>query len=155
MPSPSFACAKFISTAATIGANHKPNSHKTNGIYAEVLFAQGTAHSSYSLVISTMRIFKYSSNVSLWLHALGTTLLAITILAAAPKHQSGKFVFPTFVDGTSVGGVGWLQRASPAYVVVFGILLAPYALTARKEYVAQSPSVFSSTFRIRCKRTYD
>ena len=69
------------------------------------------------------------------LHALGTTSLAITILAAAPKHQSSKFIFRTFVDGTSVGGVGWLQRASPAYVVVFGTLLTQYALTGRKAYV--------------------
>jgi hypothetical protein len=40
--SPSFACANFISTAATIGTNYKPNSHKTIGIYAAVLIAQGT-----------------------------------------------------------------------------------------------------------------
>jgi hypothetical protein len=43
--SPSFACANFISTAATIGTNYKPNSHKTIGIYAAVLIAQGTMQS--------------------------------------------------------------------------------------------------------------
>jgi hypothetical protein len=43
IPSSSFACANFISTAATIGTNYKLNSHKTIGIYAAVLtIAQGT-----------------------------------------------------------------------------------------------------------------
>ena len=46
VPSPSFACANFISTAATIGTNYKPNSHKTIGIYAAVLISQGTTQSS-------------------------------------------------------------------------------------------------------------
>jgi len=46
VPFPSFACANFISTAATIGTNYKPNSHKTIGIYAAVLIAQGTTQSS-------------------------------------------------------------------------------------------------------------
>jgi hypothetical protein len=75
MPSPSFACANFISITATIATNYKPNSHKTIGIYAEVFFAQGTAQSSYFLVIPTkpdagtintfgVHIFKYLNNVS-------------------------------------------------------------------------------------------
>jgi hypothetical protein len=42
LTSHSFACANFISTAATIGTNYQPNSHKTIGIYAAVLIAQGT-----------------------------------------------------------------------------------------------------------------
>jgi hypothetical protein len=46
VPSLSFACANFISTAATIGTNYKPNSHKTVGIYAAVLIAQGMTQSS-------------------------------------------------------------------------------------------------------------
>jgi hypothetical protein len=46
VPSPSFACANFISTAATIGTNYKPNSHKTIGIYAAVLIGQGKTQSS-------------------------------------------------------------------------------------------------------------
>jgi len=65
---------------------------------------------------------------SVWWHALSTTSLAIAILVAAPKHQSGKFVFRTFIDSTGVGGIGWSQRASPAYVAVIGILMAQYTL---------------------------
>ena len=49
--SPSFACANFISTAATIGTNYKPNSHKTIGIYAVVLIAQGTTQSFPYLIL--------------------------------------------------------------------------------------------------------
>ncbi|KAH9975093.1 APC amino acid permease [Lactifluus volemus] len=119
----SFACANFISTAATIGTNYQPNSRKTVGIYAAVLFIQG--------MINTfgVRILKYLNNVSVWWHALGTTSLIIAILAAAPKHQSDKFVFRTFIDGTGVDGIGWSQRASPAYVALIGILMAQYTLT--------------------------
>lgn len=40
-PSPSFACATFISTVSTIGTNYQPNARKTIGIYAAVLFSQG------------------------------------------------------------------------------------------------------------------
>ena len=76
-----------------------------------------------------MHILKYLNNVSVWWHALGTTSLVIAILAAAPKHQSAKFVFQTFIDGTGVNGIGWSQRASSAYVAVIGILMAQYTLT--------------------------
>lgn len=79
-----------------------------------------------------VHILKYLNNVSVWWHALGTTSLVIAILAAAPKHQSGKFVFRTFIDGTGVdGAVGWSQLASPAYVAVIGILMAQYTLTGQ------------------------
>lgn len=54
------------------------------------------------------------------------------ILAAAPSHQSGHFVFSTFIDGTGVDGVGWSERASPAYVAVIGILMAQYTLTGKE-----------------------
>ncbi len=60
---------------------------------------------------------------------MGTTALVIAILAAAPTHQSGHFVFSTFIDGTGIDGVGWSERASPAYVAVIGILMAQYTLT--------------------------
>ncbi len=76
-----------------------------------------------------VHILGYLNNVSVWWHALGTTSLVIAILSAAPKHQSGKFVFRTFIDGTGIDGVGWSERASPAYVAVIGILMAQYTLT--------------------------
>jgi hypothetical protein len=82
-------------------------------------------------------ILKYLNNVSIWWHAVGTTSLVIAILAAAPKHQSSKFVFQTFIDGTGVDGVGWSQRASPAYVAVIGILLAQYTLTGLVMHVTR------------------
>jgi amino acid transporter len=75
-----------------------------------------------------VHIRKHLNNVSVWWHILGTTTIIIAILAAAPKHQSEKFVFRTFIDDTGVGGVGWSQRASPAYVAVIGILMAQYTL---------------------------
>jgi amino acid transporter len=75
-----------------------------------------------------VHVRKYMNSVSVWWHVLGTTAIVIAILAAAPKHQSGKFVFRTFIDNTGVDGIGWSQRASPAYVAVIGILMAQYTL---------------------------
>ncbi|KAF8621430.1 hypothetical protein AX15_007790 [Amanita polypyramis BW_CC] len=76
-----------------------------------------------------VRFLHYLNNVSVWWHALGTFVLVVAILAKAPHHQSGEFVFRTFRDGTGVDGVGWSARASPAYVVIIGILMAQYTLT--------------------------
>jgi amino acid transporter len=81
-----------------------------------------------------VRILKHLNNVSVWWHALGTTSLVIAILSAAPKHQNGKFVFRTFIDRTGLDGVGWSQRASPAYVALIGILMAQYTLTGRDSH---------------------
>jgi len=75
-----------------------------------------------------VHIRKYMNSVSVWWHVLGTTAIIISTLASAPKHQSGKFVFCTFIDSTGVDGIGWSQRASPAYVAVIGILMAQYTL---------------------------
>jgi len=119
----SYAVANFISTAATLQTDFVPSAKTTIGIYAAVLTAQG--------LINTfgVHLLKYLNNISVWWHAVGTTALVIAILAAAPSHQSAHFVFRTFIDNTGVDGVGWSERASPAYVVVIGILMAQYTLT--------------------------
>lgn len=67
-----------------------------------------------------VHLLKYLNNISVWWHAVGTSALVIAILAKAPTHQSGSFVFSTFIDGTGVDGLGWGARASHAYVVVIG-----------------------------------
>ena len=52
------------------------------------------------------------------------------MLAKAPIHQSGRFVFATFYDGTGVApDVGWSVRASPAYVAACGVLMSQYTIT--------------------------
>lgn len=119
----SFACATFIATVSTFGTDFIPTPRIVIGIYAAVLVGQG--------LINTfgVHLLRYLNNVSVWWHALGTTALVIAILAKAPTHQSGHFVFRTFIDGTGVDGEGWSQRASPAYVVIIGILMAQYTLT--------------------------
>ncbi|TCD61883.1 hypothetical protein EIP91_007787, partial [Steccherinum ochraceum] len=119
----SYACANFISTAATFQTDFVPSAKTTIGIYAAVLVAQG--------LINTfgVHLLKYLNTISVWWHAVGTTAVVIAILAAAPKHQSGEFVFRTLIDNTGLDGVGWGDRASHAYVVVIGILMAQYTLT--------------------------
>ncbi|KZT01961.1 amino acid transporter [Laetiporus sulphureus 93-53] len=119
----SFACATFISTLATFDTDFVPEARITIGIYAAVLIAQG--------LINTfgVHLLKYLNNVAIFWNALGTTALVIAILVTAPKHQTGHFVFQTFIDNTGIDGMGWSQRASPAYVAVIGILMAQYSLT--------------------------
>ena len=122
---PSFGCANFISTLATFNTGFVPEARITIGIYAAVLISQG--------LINTfgVHLLKYINNVSVWWHAVGTTSLVIAVLAAAPTHQSPKFVFRTFIDNTGVDAPGWGERASPAYVAVIGILMAQYTLTGK------------------------
>jgi hypothetical protein len=96
------------------------------GIYAAVLFSQGLTNTF------GVHILHYLNNVSVWWHALGTTSLVIAILAKAPKHQSAKFVFQTFIDGTGPSGQGWGDRASHAYVVVIGVF--PFSSLSFQEY---------------------
>lgn len=83
-------------------------------------------------MISVISLSRPYSPCSCAVTTVGTVSLAIAVLAKAPTHQSAKFVFTTFVDGTGVDPndpVGWSQRASPAYVAVIGILMAQYTLT--------------------------
>ncbi|KAI0073333.1 APC amino acid permease [Panus rudis PR-1116 ss-1] len=118
----SFACANFISTVATLNTDFAPTTRTTLGVYAAVLVAQG--------LINTfgVNILKHLNNISIWWHGAGTLAIVIAILAAAPSHQSARFVFQKFVDNTGVSGDGWSQIASPAYVVVIGMLTSQYSL---------------------------
>ncbi|GJE96097.1 APC amino acid permease [Phanerochaete sordida] len=119
----SYAAANFISTACTFDTGFEPSAKTTIGIYAGVLILQG--------LINTfgVHLLRQMNNVSIWWHAVGTTVLVIAILAKAPSHQSAKFVFTQFIDNTGTDGVGWSLRASPAYLVVVGILFSQYTLT--------------------------
>ncbi|TFK38346.1 APC amino acid permease [Crucibulum laeve] len=119
----SFACANFVSTACTLKTSFVPTPNTTIGIYAAVLFTQGLTNTF------GVHLLHYLNNISVWWHAVGTFSLAVAILAKAPHHQSGHFVFRTFIDGTGAAGEGWGSRASNAYVAVIGILMAQYTLT--------------------------
>jgi hypothetical protein len=92
-------------------------SPKTNiGVYAAVLFSQGLIN---TFGVSTLHQL---NNVSVFWHAVGSVSVITAILAKAPTHQSGSFVFKQFLDATGVDGAqGWGERASPAYVVVVGV----------------------------------
>lgn len=81
-----------------------------------------------------VHLLKHINTLAVYWNALGTTAVAIAVLAAAPSHQSAHFVFTGFVDGTGVvqqdgSSVGWATRASVAYVAIIGILIAQYSLT--------------------------
>lgn len=84
----------------------------------------------------------------MWWNTLGTLFVIISVLTAAPKHQSSEFVFWTFVDRTGVdGGVGWSQRASPAYVALVGMLMAQWTLTGQSTCLPET-SVFLTGFQV-------
>lgn len=86
--------------------------------------------SQFTASISSGFIGLYRRTTSSSLILVGTTSIVIAVLIKAPTYRSAKFVFATFIDGTGVdGGLGWSQRASPAYVAVVGLLLAQYTLT--------------------------
>jgi amino acid transporter len=104
-----------------VKSDYTPTPAKTVGIYAAVLVSHG--------VVNTfgVHILRYLNNTSILLHSAGVTALAIAVLAKAPTHQSAKFVFSTFYDGT--GDPGWSVRASPAYVACCGALMSQYTLT--------------------------
>jgi amino acid transporter len=118
----SFGCAGLISTTATVmNPSYSPTAGKVIGIYAAVLISHGLVNSF------GVHILRYLNNSSIILHSLGVASLAIAVVAKAPTHQSAKFVFATFYDGT--GDPGWSVRASPAYVAIIGILLSQYTIT--------------------------
>ncbi|KAI0537301.1 amino acid/polyamine transporter I [Xylaria digitata] len=121
----SFGLAGLIATAATVkSVDYEPTPAKTIGIYAAVLVSHGLVNTF------GVRVLKYLNNVSIILHSAGVTALAVAVLAKAPKHQPASFVFGYLNDGTGVdGNPGWSERASPAYLVVCGSLLAQYTLT--------------------------
>lgn len=79
-----------------------------------------------SFGVKTLGLLNYASVAC---HSLGVTGLIIALLAKAPTHRTGSEVFQLFYDGTGVDGVGWAQRASPAYVCVISILTAQYTIT--------------------------
>jgi amino acid transporter len=119
----SFGLAGLIATTATVKNDYTPQPRHVIGIYAAVLL-------SHVLVNwFGVHILRYLNNSSIILHSLGVGGLAIAVVAKAPTHMTAKQVFATFNDGTGVDGVGWSERASPAYVAICGILLAQYTIT--------------------------
>ena len=119
----SFGLAGLISTTATVNSSYSPTPGKTIGIYAAILISHG--------LINTfgVHVLRYLNNSSIILHSLGVSAIAIAVLAKAPTHQSAKFVFATFYDGTGVE-IGWSMRASPAYVAACGALMSQYTLVS-------------------------
>ncbi|KAI0473302.1 amino acid/polyamine transporter I [Xylariaceae sp. FL0804] len=121
----SFGLAGLIATAATVqNPDYEPSASKTIGIYAAVLVSHGLVNTF------GVTLLRYLNNVSIVLHSAGVTALCVAVLAKAPTHQSASFVFGYFNDATGEDGhEGWSRRASPAYVVLCGCLLAQYTLT--------------------------
>ena len=118
-----FSLANLISTTAEVSNGYKASAGKTLGILAVVLLS----HVLINLL--NVRTLRYMIYTSIVLNTVGVLCLAIAVLAKAPTHQPGRFVFSTFYDGTGVNGhEGWSIRASPAYVAVVGVLMSQYTI---------------------------
>lgn len=118
-----FGLANLVSTTATVGTSYTPTAGRTLGIFAALL-------SSHAVINSFgVHLLRYLNNTSIVLHSVGIGCFCIAVLAKAPIHQSAKFVFATFYDGTGVDGIGWGIRASPAYVAACGVLMSQYTIT--------------------------
>ena len=120
-----FGGAGLISTLASV-RGYEPTAGKTLGIYAALLFSHGMINSF------GIGVLKYLNNSSIILHSLGVFSIAVAVVAKAPHHQSAKFVFASFYDGT--GDPGWSVRASPAYVACIGVLMSQYTVCFLLDY---------------------
>ncbi|KAF2479249.1 amino acid/polyamine transporter I [Neohortaea acidophila] len=119
-----FGLATLIATLATVKTDFAASPGQVIGIYAALLISHGLINSF------GVHILRYLNNSSIICQSLGVGALAIAVVAAAPKHQSGEFVFGKFHDGTGPdGGPGWSIRASPEYVACIGLLMAQYTIT--------------------------
>ncbi|KAK0335371.1 polyamine transporter tpo5 [Friedmanniomyces endolithicus] len=116
-----FGCANLIATLATVKGTFAPTPGKILGIHAALLISHGLVNTF------GVHILRYLNNSSITFHSLGVFAFATAIIAKAPTHQSAKFVFATFYDGT--GTPGWATTASPAYVACIGILMSQYTIT--------------------------
>ena len=118
-----FGLANLISTTAEVSNGYKASSGRTLGILAVVLISHVLIN---LLSVRTLRYMIYTSVV---LNTLGVICLAIAVLAKAPTHRPGKFVFSTFYDGTGLlGQEGWSIRASPAWVAACGVLMSQFTI---------------------------
>ncbi|WPH04208.1 Hypothetical protein R9X50_00709700 [Acrodontium crateriforme] len=116
-----FGCANLIATLAAVKGGFEATPGKIIGIYAALLVSHGLVNTF------GVHILRYLNNSSVIFHSLGVASFAIAVVAKAPTHQSAKFVFATFNDGT--GSPSWSARASPAYVACIGILMSQYTIT--------------------------
>lgn len=145
-----FGLANLISTTATVGTSYEATAGRTLGIYAALLWSHAVINSF------GVHLLRYLNNTSIILHSVGVSCFCIAVLAKAPKHQSAKFVFATFYDGTGVAGDGWSVRASPAYVAACGVLMSQYTITGNPTIASRIPALIdlsqASMLRLICLR---
>ncbi|KAF8923566.1 amino acid/polyamine transporter I [Dissophora ornata] len=70
------------------------------------------------------RALKIASLVSVFIHIVGTVVIIVVVLAAAPKLRSAEFVFTDFEDYTGYTSAG----ASPVFVFMLGLLQSQWSM---------------------------
>ena len=119
-----FGLANLISTTAQVTNGYEPSPGKTLGMVAVILLSHAIVN------LFSIRHLRYMVYTAIVLNSVLISALAIAVLSGSKTHNSVKFVFGKFFDGTAADDsqVGWSVRASPAYVAVCGILFSQYTL---------------------------
>ncbi|KAL9598169.1 MAG: hypothetical protein Q9219_004666 [cf. Caloplaca sp. 3 TL-2023] len=118
-----FGLANLISITAVVTNGYHATAGKTLGILAVVL----VSHVAVNLI--SIHRLRYMIYTSIFLNTLGIFCLIVAVLAKAKTHQTARFTFGKFFDGTGIdGNPGWSVRAAPAYVAACGVLMSQYTI---------------------------
>ena len=107
-----------------VTTGYKPSGGKTLGIVAAIILSH--------VAVNMLSVRKLRTLVltAICLNSVFVVAVAIAAVAGAKKHATSQFVFSNYFDGTAATetDVGWGTRASPAYVVITGVMFSQSAL---------------------------
>ncbi|ORX49915.1 amino acid transporter [Hesseltinella vesiculosa] len=112
-----FGIAMMVGALVAVGTDGQwsPSPGAIVGIHIAVCFSHAVANSLGPKVMKHINSFS-----TVW-QVVAPTVILITILAKAPTHQSGTFVFTYFNNNTGWTSTGW--------VVLTGILTSQFTMT--------------------------
>ncbi|SEM24321.1 amino acid permease [Streptacidiphilus jiangxiensis] len=110
-----FGAAQFITALAALQGWYRATPGNTVITFGVILLVHGALNTFGVKLVALL------NNVSVWWHIIGVVVIVGALAIVPSKHQSARFVFGHFVNGT-----GW---SSSLYVAALGLLLAQYTFT--------------------------
>ena len=103
-----FGLANLISTTAQVTNGYNPSPGRTLALVALILISHVAVNAL------SIRRLRYMIYTAIGLNSVFVAALAISVLAGAKSHNSARFVFANFFDGTAAtpDDDGWSVRAS-------------------------------------------